>query len=404
MGNEKKQTGLLPHCDVYLDLQPKMGLDAETDMMDVFEFLWQPTSPEIVEHVKNCDQCRAAEEQAQLMVDLMAGFTGQMVKKGSPAPIVVQHHEGWLSLNPNLFDDWSRIDYDEIDSLLRTWLHRFNRVSRGIRSDTMRMWIAILKAFELSSPPMTVRQMFYALVSHFGLAKTESAYNRVGYHLLKMRRLAIIPYSFIADSTRWMRKPTTFAGIDAFLEITQKTYRRMLWIDQPAYVEVWCEKDALAGVLYEITNNWDVPLMVTRGFPSESFLFEAAEVIKQQSAGKDAFVYFFGDHDPSGASIIESTERKLKDFGAEFEFKTVAVTPEQIDHYELPTRPTKVTDSRSKKWRGGSVELDALPVDVLRSMCESVIEQHIDNRKLEQTRIAEESERETFGLLRASLK
>jgi hypothetical protein len=35
---------------------------------------------------------------------------------------------------------------------------------------------------------------------------------------------------------------------------------------------VWTEKDALAGVLVEVTVEYDVPLMVSRGFASVSYL------------------------------------------------------------------------------------------------------------------------------------
>jgi hypothetical protein len=199
-----------------------------------------------------------------------------------------------------------------------------------------------------------------------------------------------------------MRKPDTYEGLNQFLEITKKTYRRMLWNDQDTYVEIWCEKDALAGVLYDITAPWDVPLMVTRGYPSESFLHEAAEAIKEQS--KEAYVYYFGDYDPSGVDIAESTERKLREFGAIFWYEVVAVNPWQIAEWNLPTRPTKKTDTRAKNWKGGSVELDAIPANRLREICRSVIELHIDKSQLEQTRKVEEEERKTLELFEASLK
>src|SRR5579884_1723964 len=127
--------------------------------------------------------------------------------------------------------------------------------------------------------PMTVRQVFYQLVSRGVIAKTETEYKAtVGRLLTDMRRAGEIPFGWIADNTRWMRKPGTYSSMEQALQRTAEAYRRSLWDNQGVYVEVWLEKDALAGVLYRATESWDVPLMVTRGYPSLSYLYDAAEV------------------------------------------------------------------------------------------------------------------------------
>ncbi len=124
--------------------------------------------------------------------------------------------------------------------------------------------------------PMTLRGLFYRLVSEGVIGKHESEYKNVGRYLLAMRRRGELPYHWIADSTRWQRKPRTYSGLDAVLSETARTYRRPIWEDQNAYLEVWIEKDTLAGVLYQETERWDVPLMVCRGFASETYLHDAA--------------------------------------------------------------------------------------------------------------------------------
>lgn len=279
------------------------------------------------------------------------------------------------------------------DSELIEWI---NDVCEGYtrREKTSLVWVAILRAFDEAGPPMTVRQMFYALVSMGAIPKVEAAYNQTSYHLLQMRRRGLIPYGFISDNTRWMRKPSTYNSLADFLRISQDAYRRALWANQNTYVEVWVEKDALAGVFLEVTREWDVPLMVTRGFPSETFVYEAAETIKQQE--KPVYLYYFGDHDPSGAAIPETTYDKLREFGARFNFEQVAVLPWQIERWGLPTRPTKQTDTRAKNWQGGSVELDAIPVPRLRELVRNVITRHIDQRALEESQRVEHLERETL--------
>ena len=130
--------------------------------------------------------------------------------------------------------------------------------------------------------PMTVRQVFYrATVRGIG-EKTEDGYSKVQRMLADMRRDGELPYDWIADNTRWMRKPRTFGGPEEALRRTVKTYRKALWRDADAYVEIWLEKDALAGVVYDVTNEFDVPLMVSRGYASLSFLHSAAEAMANQ--------------------------------------------------------------------------------------------------------------------------
>src|SRR5262245_17312434 len=148
-----------------------------------------------------------------------------------------------------------------------------------------------------SYKPMTVRQVYYQAVSRGLIEKTEKAYKLVCRLLAEMRRNGRLPYDWIADNTRWMRKPRTYSGLASMLEYAQSTYRRAIWDDQEAYVEIWLEKEALAGVLVDVTAKWDVPLMVTRGYPSLSFIHSAAETI--QAEDKPIFLYYFGDHDPS---------------------------------------------------------------------------------------------------------
>jgi hypothetical protein len=246
--------------------------------------------------------------------------------------------------------------------------------------------------------PATVRQLFYQATVQQILPKTEASYKLVCRMLTIMRRAGDLPYDWIADNTRWQRKPRTYSSLSQMLETTKRTYRRALWDDQDVYVEIWCEKEALAGVLYEVTAEWDVPLMVTKGYPSVSFLHSAAEAIASQDT--PTHIYYFGDWDPSGTDIDRFVEQELRRYApdSDIAFSREAVLPWQITQMELPTRPTKKTDSRSKNFKGDSVELDAIRPDLLRQMCRDCIERHIDTEQLERTRRVEEAERETLAM------
>jgi len=245
--------------------------------------------------------------------------------------------------------------------------------------------------------PATVRQVFYRLVSAGVIEKTEAEYKNTVCRLLTiMRRERELPFEWIADNTRWMRKPRTHSSLNDALKDAAKFYRRALWDDQDVYVEVWLEKDALSGVLIDITAQWDVPLMVTRGYPSLSFLYNAAENIGE--IDKPTFIYYLGDHDPSGVNIPEVVERNLHELapGATISFQRIAVNPDQIQSMGLLTRPTKRTDSRAKNFRGESVEVDAIPPAVLKQLVEDAIVAHVDEQSLRAVEAAEESEKKVL--------
>jgi hypothetical protein len=244
--------------------------------------------------------------------------------------------------------------------------------------------------------PMTVRQVFYRAVSAGLIPKTEAAYKTtVGRLLTLMRRDGELPYGWIADNTRWMRKTASWHNLSDMLEQSTQFYRRALWDDQWYRCEVWLEKDALAGVVADVTGPWDVPLMVTRGYPSLSFLHEAAEAVNAN--GKDTVIFYLGDHDPSGEDIPRFVERELADrLDVELEFVKVAVTAEQIEDYDLATRPTKQSDSRARNFEGESVEVDAIEPDDLRLLVEDAITSVIDSAALARHRTSEAAERESL--------
>jgi hypothetical protein len=245
------------------------------------------------------------------------------------------------------------------------------------------------------SNPQTVRQVFYALTVRGVIAKHEIEYKRTVIRLLvEMRERGEIPFEWLADNTRWMRKPSTFTGIESCLNNTSKFYRRDLWASMPVYLEIWCEKDALAGVIMEETEKFDVPLMVAKGYASLSFLHSAAQTI--EAIGKPTHIYHVGDFDPSGVDAARDIDAKLHRYapGAEIHFERVAVTREQIEQWNLPTRPTKETDTRAKKFDSAvSVELDAMPAAKLRELVRNCIERHVDQAQLAILKVAEESER-----------
>ncbi|NIA67605.1 hypothetical protein HBA54_03280 [Pelagibius litoralis] len=247
--------------------------------------------------------------------------------------------------------------------------------------------------------PVTVRGLYYQAGVHRvpGIDKTDNGYDKVQNQCLKLRRAGRLDYDWIADATRWMRKPRTYSSAEDAVQQTAALYRKALWHDADSYVEIWCEKNALAGVILPVTSLYDVPLMVTGGFSSETFCYEA--VAQRGDDDRPYYVYYLGDFDRAGRDAARSLEEKLTRFadetGVEVLFKDVAVTAEQVRAWSLPTRPPKRKSPADRKWPYTfACELDAIPPDRLRQIVKDAIDPHLPQQQLNVLKVAEESERE----------
>jgi hypothetical protein len=267
-----------------------------------------------------------------------------------------------------------------------------------------------------------VRQLYYRaeVESLPGIDKTEGSYAKIQRQVLLLRRDHRLPYRHISDLTRWMRKPQSFDSVEAALHDTARHYRKALWRDSDVVVEVWCEKDALSGVILPVTSRYDVPLMPCRGYSSETFCFEAVEM--QVGDDRPYLVYYLGDFDRSGRDAANALREKLERFGYErnvdVELVELAITEQNVLENDqangrvrarigdmvrwLPTRPHKRNSRADQLWQHEfAVELDAIEPDDLRALVQSVIEQHMPPEQLKVLTVAEESEREMLaGLAR----
>jgi hypothetical protein len=276
--------------------------------------------------------------------------------------------------------------------------------NRGMRAEIEHRRAAFLGIIA-SGQPMTVRQVFYQATVRDLVPKTEQGYAIVQKDLVLLRRSGALSYDWLADNTRWQRKPRTYNGIEAALEDTANFYRKDLWAHADCYVELWLEKDALAGVVYPVTDRYDVPLMVARGYASLSFLHTAARYIN--SLDVPAYIYHLGDFDPSGVNAGEKIDEELRKLApdAAIHFERIAVNPTQIVGWGLPSRPTKQTDTRAKKFGAAdSVELDAIEPNQLRQLVADALEAHLPPERLAVLEAAEESERDILQSIVTQLK
>ncbi len=273
------------------------------------------------------------------------------------------------------------------------------RLTKDQAADLDRNLLAIAE----QERPTSVRGMYYmamgaGLIDKDAQTKRNN-YMRVQRRLLQMRRDGKMPYSWITDGSRTIYGYDRYQDPDEFADYAASIYRKDYWINSPVRVEVWVEKDAMAGKLKPVVRDeYGLDLYVSRGFASETYLQEAGAHIR--SDGRPTYVYLLTDFDASGMGIAETVEQKLAEMASPTDVlvERIAATPEQVEEYGLITQPVTRSDTRARRFiqRFGTetVELDAIPASEVRRLVREVIEQHMDPRRLRALRIIEREERD----------
>jgi hypothetical protein len=107
--------------------------------------------------------------------------------------------------------------------------------------------------------------------------------------------------------------------------------------------------------------------------------------------GRPMVVLYFADCDPAGWQMPISVGRKLQAFKAqlfpalEFEVRRVALTPDQVREYDLPSTPLKDTEKRADRWQQAmgveQTEIDSLAArrpDLLRQIADDALKPFYD--------------------------
>lgn len=249
--------------------------------------------------------------------------------------------------------------------------------------------------------PMTVRQVYYQLVAQQLIDNNRSQYQAVSTLLVNARQSGAVPWEWIEDRNRRPRAVNMWGDLGDFITTVRNAYRRDVWQDQPSYLEVWLEKDALSGIFEDALRPYGVTLNVGRGYDGWDSIHNAAE---RFGDGDGMTILYFGDFDPSGEDMVRSLVERLAFFDCKPEVIKCALTLADVRQYNLPPDFTKKTDTRSAafvaRWGDVSVELDALPAQTLRARLISEVEARIDTAALQETRRQETAERQRLnGLL-----
>jgi hypothetical protein len=246
---------------------------------------------------------------------------------------------------------------------------------------------------------LSARQVFYQFVSRGWLENTQRSYKNITGILADARYAGLVDWDAIEDRGREPTRPPQWRDLKSLVGAALSSYRLDRWEGQRFYVEVWCEKAALAGVLSPVALRSHVTMMVNRGYSSASAMRESAQrFLDAADGGRAPVLLYLGDHDPSGEDMVRDVRDRLVEFGlAEIEVVKLALTMEQIRAYNPPPNPAKVTDSRAAGYiaehGSSSWELDALPPDVLTSLVEEAIDDRLDHDKMAEVIAAEDRDK-----------
>lgn len=241
---------------------------------------------------------------------------------------------------------------------------------------------AIVTEYEDQGYELTLRQVYYQLVARGFIPNNERSYKNLGNLINDGRLAGLIDWNSIVDRTRFIRRNSHWSTPQSVINSARYSYMLDRWKDQPNYVEVWVEKDALIGIVSQVCKSLDVPHFSCRGYTSQSEMWGAAQRFIQQDERESRVIIHLGDHDPSGIDMTRDIQERLEMFGADVEVKRVALTMNQINTFNPPPNPTKVTDARSSGYisRFGHEcwELDALEPKVIMQLIQNEVTALID--------------------------
>jgi hypothetical protein len=256
--------------------------------------------------------------------------------------------------------------------------------------------------------PQSVRHVYYRMTNPRlpePVQKTDKGYQQVQNRTAILRRQGLLPYGWITDATRRGYFVDTFRDAGDFIRQMAGLYRGDLWANADTYVEVWCESRSIASVIEDTCRDLAVSLYPAAGFSSLTLAYEAAQYINSATGNgrKPAHIIYIGDYDPAGVLIDRSIDTELRkhlNSAVDMTFHRLAITEEQIELYDLPTKPRKETERRALHITE-TVEAEAMPAGMLRAMLRNEIESFLPEGALQATKEAGLSERE--GLISLGL-
>lgn len=269
----------------------------------------------------------------------------------------------------------------------------------------------IIEGYQKQGYDLTLRQLYYQLVSQDIIANKQTEYDRLGSIINDARLAGLVDWDAIVDRTRNLRGIYTYSEPEEIIRDMSIDYAIDKWITQAYRLEVWIEKDALAGVFSRVCNKHQIDYFSCRGYTSQSEMYVAAKRHqKYLEDGQTPVILHFGDHDPSGIDMSRDIRERLEmfNYGDPIKVDRLALNMPQVRKYNPPPNPAKLTDSRVggyiRLYGNSSWELDALEPTVLAALVTEAVDEFRDARAWDEKVKQENKERELLRSIRDNLQ
>jgi hypothetical protein len=255
----------------------------------------------------------------------------------------------------------------------------------------------IIEEYDKQGLTLTLRQLYYQFVARGFLTNEDRSYHRLGNIINDGRLVGLVSWTAIEDTTRNLKGLGFYQRPAQAIKAVRESYRRDLWYSLPFRPEVWIEKAALEGVVQGICNQMRVDFFACRGYTSQSEQWRAGQRFANYvRKGQRPIVFHLGDHDPSGIDMTRDNRDRLTMFtGVPVQVVRLALNMSQVEQYNPPPNPAKLTDSRARgyveTYGDSSWELDALNPTLLRDLIRDAVYK-IRDEKLWDEALAEETE------------
>lgn len=261
----------------------------------------------------------------------------------------------------------------------------------------------VIDEYSAQGYELTLRQAYYQLVARGYIPNNERSYKNIGNLINDGRLAGLIDWHSITDRTRNLRARSHWYKPGDVIASARYSYLLNKWEGQPNYVEVWVEKDALVDIVGQACNPIDTPYFSCRGYTSQSEMWAAAQRFIQQDYRENRIIIHLGDHDPSGIDMTRDIQERLDMFGADVYVKRVALTMDQVQTYNPPPNPAKITDSRCGRYIDQygveSWELDALEPQMLIKLITDEVTAYRDETIYREICLKERKEKEELRML-----
>lgn len=273
----------------------------------------------------------------------------------------------------------------------------------GKSLETIERVNAIVEEYETQGFELTLRQVYYQLVARGFIPNNERSYKNLGSLINDGRLAGLIDWYAIVDRTRNLRRNSHWDCPEDVINSARYSYMLDRWENQPNYVEVWVEKDALIGIVSQICRELDVPHFSCRGYTSQSEMWSAAQRFIRQNHRDSRTIIHLGDHDPSGIDMTRDIQERMDMFGADVYVKRVALTMEQIERFNPPPNPTKLSDARAsgyiEEYGNECWELDALEPKIITALIRDEVTALQDSDLLYEIEHREETDKTNIELI-----